>query len=48
MSGWIMEELSESKVYKKNLVRQLTNTQCEIVRFDVKVNVMLIMQCLKD
>jgi hypothetical protein len=25
-SGWITEELSESKVDKKNLVGQLTNT----------------------
>ena len=48
MSGWITEELSESEVHKKNLVGQLTNTQCKIVRFDIKVNVMSIMQCLKD
>jgi hypothetical protein len=43
-SGWIMEELSESEVDKKNLVGQLANIQCKIVRFDVEVNIVLIVQ----
>jgi hypothetical protein len=39
-----MEELSESEVDKKDLLGQLANTYCEIVRFDIEVHVMSIMQ----
>jgi len=35
-----MEELRKSEVDKKNLVGQPANTQHEIFRFDIKVDIM--------
>ena len=42
MSGWVAEELSESKVDKKDLHRPVTGTHHEIVWFNIKMNVMVI------
>jgi len=48
MSDWVMEELSESKVNKKDLARPVTSTYHEIVWFNIKMNVMVIMQWLEN
>ena len=44
MSDWVAEEPSESKVNKEGLARHVTSTYHEIVWFNIKMNVMVIMQ----
>jgi hypothetical protein len=44
MSGWVVEEPSESKVDKKDLARPVTGAYHEIVWFNIEMNVMVIMQ----
>ncbi len=44
MSGWVVEEPSESEVDKKDLARPVTSTYHEIVWFNIEMNVMVIMQ----
>jgi hypothetical protein len=44
MSGWVMEEMSESKVNKKDLAQHVTGTYDEIVWFNIKMNVIVIIQ----
>jgi hypothetical protein len=44
MSGWVMEEMSESKVDKKDLAQPVTSTYHEIVWFNIKMNIIVTMQ----
>jgi hypothetical protein len=47
MSCWVAEETSESKVDKKDLAQPVTGTYHEIVWFNIKMNVIMIMQYLR-
>jgi hypothetical protein len=47
-SGWVAEETSESKVDEKDLARPVTGTYHKIVWFNIKMNVMVIMQGLEN
>jgi hypothetical protein len=44
MCGWVVEELSESKIDKKDSAQAATGTYHEVVWFNIKMNVMVIMQ----
>jgi hypothetical protein len=44
MSGWVVEEMSKSKVDKKDLAQLVTSTYHEIFWFNIKMNIIMIMQ----